>query len=294
MPSSLPSTSEHVPSTRKVVPNDRRSATVRRISSFTAAGDRIVNNGIRRKRISFADKAEEVGEVPSRSELSEHEFRNLWYTKEDFKSFKTTFLPTLKKMTKNLPLSEDEEPRGLERSTPRGSRSRTDNRYQAMDAVLDEQERQWEQDRKDPLYLAKLYRQSSAHCQMNAYVVAQKDAEYVEQLWEQDAEQQKDTIEPIVFKGTGTRLFGYDTTEEEALSCEEHQDKMESSISTGTHKRGLGYNTNSSSDRESNRKKEGTLLTLKTTKDGAKPTKTLHSAAIMPACGRFAMEVLAQ
>jgi hypothetical protein len=57
---------------------------------------------------------------------------------------------------------------------------RQNNRFQAMDAVLDEQDRQWELDRKDPDYIAQIYRQSSAHCQMNAYLLAKKDAEFVD------------------------------------------------------------------------------------------------------------------
>jgi hypothetical protein len=181
---SLLASSEHI-RTSKATSTVRRNTTIRRIASYNADGGRINNGGIRRRLVSFARDVQVVGEIPSRSDLSVEQFRDVWYTKDDFKTMKTAFVPTLKKMAKSLPLAEDEEPRGLEHKTPRGSKSRTDNRYQAMDLVLDEQERQWSQDRKDPEYMAKLYRQSSAHCQMNAYLVAQKDAEQVQQLWDE-------------------------------------------------------------------------------------------------------------
>ncbi|KAL3914407.1 MAG: hypothetical protein SGILL_006114 [Bacillariaceae sp.] len=86
-------------------------------------------------------------------------------------------------MAKKLDLDEGEgeDPRGLEHKVPRGNKARMRNRYQAMDAVLDEQDRQWENERKDPEYIAQIYRQSSAHCQMNAYLIAKKDAEFVDE-----------------------------------------------------------------------------------------------------------------
>jgi hypothetical protein len=263
MSSSLPATSEHLPPPRKAAPNIKRNTTVRRISSYSASGDRIINNGIRCRCVSFARDVKEVGEVPSRSELSELEFRSTWYTKEDFKAMKRAFIPTLKKMAKNIPLSDDEEPRGLEHSTPRGSRSRTDNRYQAMDTVLDEQERQWEQDRKDPLYLAKLYRQSSAHCQMNAYLVAQKDAEYVQQILDDEmgsSEQKEASREPSVLNENERRIFGIETA--------------------------------ANSDNESLTKGGVTPIALHRAKGSGSP-KTLKSSTIS-ACGRLGIEVLAQ
>lgn len=95
---------------------------------------------------------------------------------------KNTILPIVRKLAKHLPLDKDDEPRGLEHKTPRGSKEREENRYNAMDAVLDEQERQWESNsRVDTEYLAQIYRQNSAHCQMKAYLIAKKDAEWVQE-----------------------------------------------------------------------------------------------------------------
>jgi cytochrome c556 len=165
---------------------------MRRVASFTvppplassSQQQQNNNNGQQRKRLRLVRFNVEninqvVCEVPSRSDLAEEDFQNiLWYTKEEFKAMKREFLPIIKKLVKKLPLDDDEEEaRGLEHKTPKGSKLRQQNRYQAMDAVLSEQERQWERGRNDDDYIAQIYRQSSAHCQMNAYLIGQRDAE---------------------------------------------------------------------------------------------------------------------
>jgi hypothetical protein len=131
--------------------------------------------------VSFQKEVQVMGHVPTRGEMTPEDFTNIWYNKDDFKEMKKQYIPIVKKLAKKIPLEEGEEGRGLEHKTPRGGKSRQKNRYQAMDAVLDEQERQWELKRKDADYIAQIYRQSSAHCQMNAYLSAKKDAEWLEQ-----------------------------------------------------------------------------------------------------------------
>jgi hypothetical protein len=131
--------------------------------------------------VSLQKDAQVVGHVPTRREMSQEDISSIWYSKDDFKEMKRQYTLIVKKLAKQLPLEEGEESRGLEFKTPRGCKSRQMNRYQAMDAVLDEQERQWELERRDVDYIAQIYRQSTAHCQMNAYLLAKKDAEFVEQ-----------------------------------------------------------------------------------------------------------------
>mmetsp|Transcript_19542 Transcript_19542/g.47177 ORF Transcript_19542/g.47177 Transcript_19542/m.47177 type:complete len:389 (+) Transcript_19542:396-1562(+) len=127
-----------------------------------------------------------VGEVPNRKELTPEDYEAMWYSKDEFRRMKKEdIIPTVKKMAKRIPLDFEnlgEEPRGLEHKTPRGSRDRENNRDDAMDAVLDEQERQWNVNAVPNVdNIAKKYRQHSAHCQMNAYLLAQKDAEWVQE-----------------------------------------------------------------------------------------------------------------
>ena len=95
---------------------------------------------------------------------------------------KKKYMPTLKKIAKGLPLEEgDEEPRGLEHKTPKGNKRRNRNRFASLDAVFQEQDRQWERNRLDPDYIAKIYIQSTAHCSVEAHRMAQEDAEYVKE-----------------------------------------------------------------------------------------------------------------
>lgn len=158
---------------------------VRRVASFTpgkAGKATAIVGGVsaRVRLVSFPKELSQVvGEVNTRSEMSSEDIANTWYSKDEFKTMKTQYIPIVKKIAKKLELAEGEDPRGLEHKTPRGNKARQINRFQAMDAVLDEQERQWENERKDPEYIAQIYRQSSAHCQMNAYLLAKKDAEFV-------------------------------------------------------------------------------------------------------------------
>jgi hypothetical protein len=119
---------------------------------------------------------------------------------------KKSMIPTLKKMAKNLQLEADEESRGLEHKTPKGSKKRKENRFLSIDAVLSEQERQWEQNREDPNFLAEVYRQSSAHCQMSAYLVAKSDEEFVKKhVWR---EVRKDAISSGKNQSQGASAHG--------------------------------------------------------------------------------------
>jgi len=92
---------------------------------------------------------------------------------------KKAYMPTLKKMAKGLPLAADEEPRGLEHKTPIGNKRRHQNRLVSIDSVLREQDRQWERNRNDAEFIAELYIQSSAHCRLQASLLAKSDEDYV-------------------------------------------------------------------------------------------------------------------
>jgi hypothetical protein len=131
-----------------------------------------------RRRVSFSRDVQ-IQTVILRSEISQDEFEATWYCQHEFRAMKKSLVPTIKKMAKGIPLDENEESRGLEHKTPEGSKKRCDNRFISLDAVLQEQDHQWEYDRTDPDALAKAYNQSSAHCLMQAYLKATHDADFV-------------------------------------------------------------------------------------------------------------------
>lgn len=112
--------------------------------------------------------------------MTDEEFDEIWYNKDDFRAMKKRYIPTLKKMAKGIPLDDtDDEARGLEHKTPKGSHRRKSNRYSSLEAVLQEQDRQWERNRIDADFIAEIYVQATAHCRLQASLTAQSDAEYV-------------------------------------------------------------------------------------------------------------------
>lgn len=130
------------------------------------------------RRVSFSNKDDLFG-VLRREDMTEEDFVRIWYCKDDFKEMKRDYMPTLKKMAKDLPLGRDEEPRGLEHKTPKGNKRRHKNRLVSVDAVLREQDRQWDRNRIDAGFISELYIQASAHCRLEASLKAKEDEEYV-------------------------------------------------------------------------------------------------------------------
>jgi hypothetical protein len=131
-------------------------------------------------RVAFAETNDDRG-VMRRGDMIEAIFSSIWYCKDDLKAMKRDYLPTLKKMANGLPLDRDDEPRGLEHKTPKGNKRRHTNRLISIDAVLREQDRQWERKICDQGFIAELYIQASAHCRLDASLKAKEDEEYVRQ-----------------------------------------------------------------------------------------------------------------
>lgn len=132
-----------------------------------------------RRIVSFAPQVE-TSAVERLCDLAEGEIAVIWYNRDQYHAIKKSLTLTVKKMCKGLPLETDEESRGLEYRTPAGAQRRQKNKLHSIDAVLDEQERQWEENRRNPTYIAEIYGQATAHCLMAAYLVAKADSEFVQ------------------------------------------------------------------------------------------------------------------
>ncbi len=181
---SLEARSEHVSSLRgslNVTPQCPRVRVVRRVSSCSAQVRKTTSSESGKRRVTFASEIREHATI-CRSDMNEGDFHDIWYCKEDFKNMKKEYIPIIKKMAKGLPLDENEEDRGLEHKTPLGNKKKHKNRLVSIDSVLREQDRQWERNRLDPAFIAELYVQASAHCQLQASLVAKSDEEYVNKV----------------------------------------------------------------------------------------------------------------
>jgi hypothetical protein len=141
-----------------------------------------------RRIVSFAPQVETYLVVECLRDLPEGEIAATWYKRDEYYAIKKSWTPTVKKMYKGLPLDTDEESRGLEYRTPAGAQRRQKNKLHSIDAVLDEQERQWEENRRNPTYIAEIYSQATAHCLMAAYLAAKADSEFVQKQIQLDVE----------------------------------------------------------------------------------------------------------
>jgi hypothetical protein len=126
--------------------------------------------------------------------LCEEERVALWYSKEEYalmkrsSSFTVRLMMELQRDVRSFYGEEDQElcSRGLESKTRGGARRRRQNIMSAIDAVLLEQERQWEMGVFNDVYsLARVYREATAQCSMEAWLVAQKDAKAVDSSFQE-------------------------------------------------------------------------------------------------------------
>ena len=171
------------------------------------------------RRVTFSNNHDIRG-VIRREDMTEDDFASIWYCKEDFKAMKRDYMPTLKKMAKELPLEFDEESRGLEHKTPKGSKRRHKNRLVSIDAVLREQDRQWERKLGDQGFIAELYIQATAHCRLEASIKAKEDEEYIRKHVEEESFQ--DVIDEC---GESALSLGWSLNEESYVESPEERDK---------------------------------------------------------------------
>jgi len=142
-----------------------------------------------RRAVSFAQtdndmEAVTICPILPLSDLSKKEMHDTYYNENEFRIIKIAIVKILRKMIAGTYKHDidciESEARGLENKTPKGSKARKKNRYAALFAVLDEQNRQRERGLTvDSECIAKLYRQTSAKCQMKAIQIAAIDAKLV-------------------------------------------------------------------------------------------------------------------
>ena len=158
-------------------------------SKKTASIKKAQSSSPARRTVSFAQIDNEmeivnIRPIPPLSDMSKQEIHDMWYNECEFRMIKLGIIHVIKKVIKGTYNHDidslESEARGLENKTPNGSFARKKNRFDSMFAVLDEQDRQRELGQTvDSEYIAKLYRQSSLHCQMIAVQIAANDAKLV-------------------------------------------------------------------------------------------------------------------
>eukprot|EP00934_Nitzschia_sp_Nitz4_P002115 Nitzschia sp. Nitz4//scaffold289_size23394//9758//10390//NITZ4_008477-RA/size23394-processed-gene-0.12-mRNA-1//-1//CDS//3329545822//2115//frame0 len=117
--------------------------------------------------------------------LTEDEVSALWYSTDEYRLIKKSQYFALKLMENKEPFPDDEDlcARGLESRTRNGSRLKRMNIESAWDAVLYEQEKQYNDGRYNTTLLAKIYREATAQCAMTAFLRAKSDSQFVQKAY---------------------------------------------------------------------------------------------------------------
>jgi hypothetical protein len=97
------------------------------------------------------------------NDLSESEIRRTWYHKEEYRQIRSSLSVTVRKITSGRYEGDTDShcARGLEFRTPYGAQLRRKNKLDALIAVLDEQDRQMDDNDLNDDALAQLYMQFS-------------------------------------------------------------------------------------------------------------------------------------
>jgi hypothetical protein len=124
-----------------------------------------------KRSVRFSDDGHECQEFEM---YSEDELLEAWYQSEDYESMKSSFEFTVFMMDAGCPekVEDDEHTcRGLEKRCEEGQWKRYERKRDYYDAVLDEQERQWDHEEDDQEKISQIATQVNRESRMEAYDV---------------------------------------------------------------------------------------------------------------------------
>jgi hypothetical protein len=130
--------------------------------------------------VRFALSKNEIHAVPHIDDLSDDEVRATWYEAKDYEDIKMALIPIIRKMMKGEYIEENyrQTVRGLEYRTKKGAIRRQHNKVEAITALMDEQDRQWETyGYASDESLRDAYLEISTRCQQEAHELALGDVE---------------------------------------------------------------------------------------------------------------------
>jgi hypothetical protein len=134
------------------------------------------------KSIRFSD-LNQTFDVPHLDDIGEEVIAEIWYNAAEYSEIKSSYQLTLF-MMENGELQETAEhtSRGLEYRTQQGAWARYENKRDAYNAVLDEQDRQWKADKDDHDALARIYLLHSTKCAVAAAERGDVDAKDAKEI----------------------------------------------------------------------------------------------------------------
>jgi hypothetical protein len=155
----------HVFSVEGNIPDDIKAEDIRPATPKRRPRRHSVNFVTESKVIEF-DKADEKVK------------QDIWYSRDEYEIIRARN-SLIVKMMKTGSFEENDEHsfRGLEHKLKEGCKQRLANKYKALNAVLEEQDRQYGRGRVDDEYIAKKYRSAAMSAREFAFYLGLKDAE---------------------------------------------------------------------------------------------------------------------
>jgi hypothetical protein len=128
------------------------------------------------KGVKFADERNEVYAITHLDDIPEEEVNATWYDGGEYSEIKQSYQLTIFMMEAGEKLNAEEHTsRGLEYRTQEGAWARYENKRDAYNAVLDEQDRQWQDDADDDEKISQIYLEHSTKCAQAAVQRAKAD-----------------------------------------------------------------------------------------------------------------------
>jgi hypothetical protein len=122
-----------------------------------------------------------IQRVTNRKDLPKDQIESVWYSRDEFKAIRRDCFDTIKLMTENGALLDDEAltlgrcSRGLEYKTKTAYKERQKNKIEIRNVIFEEQGFQRENGMEDRAYLAQLSREQSLSCVGAAIITAKRD-----------------------------------------------------------------------------------------------------------------------
>lgn len=134
------------------------------------------------KSLKFSDM-NEVFHIYHLDDISDEQVAATWYNAKEYAEIKSSYQATIFMMESGEDLSGDEHTsRGLEYRTQDGAWARYENKRDAYNAVLDEQDRQWKVDRDDDEKISRIYLEHSTKCARAANARAIEDEKHAKKV----------------------------------------------------------------------------------------------------------------
>jgi hypothetical protein len=134
----------------------------------------------------------EIHKIHHIDDMSDEQIAATWYAAKEYSEIKSAYQMTIFMMEAGENITGDEHTsRGLEYRTQEGAWARYENKRDAYNAVLDEQDRQWKVDKDDHEKIRQIYLKHSTKCANAAVVRALQDERDIKQYLCEEKDKKK-------------------------------------------------------------------------------------------------------